>query len=697
MATLQKSKRLRKELSLFKVYALATGATLSSGFFLLPGLAAAQAGPAVILSYLIAAVHLVPAVFCMAELATAMPRAGGIYYFVDRSMGPLLGTVAGLGTWFALVLKTAFALIGMGAYVGLFLPEMPVVPVAVVLALIFGWINLFGAKKTGSFQVVLVVGLLIILGWFMGLGALQLKAGHFSNFFAKGFDSIYGTAGLVYISYVGITNIASVSEEVQNPVKNLPLGMFLALVTAIVIYGAGTSVMVGVLPPDVFQHNLTPVAAAAEVLMGHWGAVVMTIAAVLAFFSVSNAAILSASRYPLAMSRDHLLPRFFRFLSKRRTPKVAIFATVGLILICLIFFDATRIAKLASAFQLLLFALSCLAVIIMRESRIESYDPGYRAPLYPWMQLAGVIAPVFLIAEMGWVPALFTTGLIAVGTGWYYYYARERIARDGAIYHYFARLGERRFPGLDRELRGILKEKGLRDEDPFDMVIARASLLDLHEPSTFDEVVERAAAKLRKRLQISAELLNERFLQGTRVGATPVSHGAALPHIRLSDLRHPELVIIRTKHGIYMDIDDDFLGEHASSEPVHAFFFLVSPEHNPGQHLRLLAQIAGQVDDETFMMRWRQAKDEHALKELLLRHERTFSLRLAHHSKTSHMIGQTVRDLNMPQGSLIAIIHRKGELIVPRGHTVLEDGDHLTIIGEPKEIEALNQKYDHEL
>ncbi|MFQ6114766.1 MAG: amino acid permease, partial [bacterium] len=91
MSILSKTKRLKKELTLFNVYALATGATLSSGFFLLPGLAAAQAGPAVTLSYLIAALHLIPAVFSMAELSTAMPRAGGIYYFLDRSMGPLLG------------------------------------------------------------------------------------------------------------------------------------------------------------------------------------------------------------------------------------------------------------------------------------------------------------------------------------------------------------------------------------------------------------------------------------------------------------------------------------------------------------------------------------------------------------------------------------------------------------------------------
>ncbi|RMF67378.1 MAG: amino acid permease, partial [Calditrichaeota bacterium] len=461
MTILSESKRLKKELGLFKIYALATGATLSSGFFLLPGLAAAQAGPAVILSYMIAAIHLVPAVFSMAELTTAMPRAGGIYYFVDRSMGPLVGTVGGLGTWLALVLKIAFALIGMGAYVGLFFPKVPIRELAIFFALVFGWINLFGAKKSGGFQIILVVTLLVLLSGFMAHGLLQLHSEYFRGFFARGFQTIYGTAGLVYISYVGVTKVASVAEEVKDPERNLPRGMFLALGSAVVIYGVGTAVMVGLIPPSRFYNDLTPVSTAAEMLIGKSGALLMTIAAVLAFFSVSNAAILSASRYPLAMSRDHLLPRFFRYLSKRRMPKMGIYATVGLVISILVFFNPTSIAKLASAFQLMLFALSSVAVIIMRESQIDSYDPGYRSPWYPWMQIVGIVAPTFLILEMGLYSLAFTAGLILLGVAWYFGYARKRVARHGAIYHIFARLGQRRFEGLDRELRGILKEKGL--------------------------------------------------------------------------------------------------------------------------------------------------------------------------------------------------------------------------------------------
>ena len=171
MAVLAQKNRLSKELSLFDVYALATGATLSSGLFLLPGLAARDVGPAVVVAYLLAAVPLIPAMLSMVELATAMPRAGGAYYFLDRSFGPLAGTIGGLGTWLALMLKTAFALVGMGAYLMIFFPEAPYKIIACGFALVFGVLNIFGSRGTGRVQVAFVLPLLLILIWFVARGA----------------------------------------------------------------------------------------------------------------------------------------------------------------------------------------------------------------------------------------------------------------------------------------------------------------------------------------------------------------------------------------------------------------------------------------------------------------------------------------------------------------------------------------------
>ena len=693
MAILSKSKQLKKELTLFNIYTIATGATIADGFFLLPGLAFSQAGSAMILSYLIAAIPVIPALFSTAELSTAMPRAGGVYFFLDRSMGPLMGTIGGLGTWLALILKTAFALVGIGAYMSVFLPQIPLLPITTSFAVLFGIINLLGAKKAGAFQSILVIGLLLLLGFFAGIGIPSINLRNFSGLFDTELNKVFATAGLVYVSYVGLSKIASVSEEVKNPDKNIPLAMFLALGTALIVYAIGTMVMISVVPAEVLRNNLTPAAAAAELLLGHWGAMLLTIAAIFAFFSVANAGILSCSRYPLAMSRDHLMPRFLRSFSKQKTPKYAILITVILIILILVLFDPTKIAKLAGAFQLLLFALISIAVIVMRESRLESYDPGFRSPLYPWMQIFGIFAPFWLIAEMGWLPILFTLGFIAMGILWYYYYGRNRVVRDGAIYHIFARLGQRRFEGLDIELRSILKEKGLRDQDPFDAVVASSVLIDLADKTTFKEIVHLASEQLSKKVGKDVMTLEKLFLEGTQIGATPVSHGAALPHLRVHGLVHSELVIVRSRPGTLVEFDKNIFGEVDADRPINAFFFLASPDDNPGQHLRILAQIASHVDNDQFIEQWLAARNEQELKELLLREDRYISLVLQNGAKTEELIGREIRDLDLPVGSLIALIHRHGQMIVPTGRTVLVENDRLTIISYPKGIQELYLQY----
>jgi amino acid transporter/mannitol/fructose-specific phosphotransferase system IIA component (Ntr-type) len=684
---------LKKELTLLNVYAIATGTTLSAGFFLLPGIAFNEAGPAVVLSYMIAAIPLIPAMFSMVELSTAMPRAGGAYYFLDRSMGPFVGTIGGLGTWLALVFKTAFALIGMGAYLSIFWPEVPIVMLAVILAVLFGIVNLFGAKKTGTFQVFMVFALLLILLAFIGKGIPEINSVHFEGFFDKGTVSIISTAGLVYISYVGVTNIASVAEEVQNPERNLPLGVFLAIGTAIIVYAVGTTIMVGVLPANELAQDLTPVASTAEIIFGEWGKIAVTVAAVIAFASVANAGILSASRYPLAMSRDHLIPSKLAKLTARNIPHYGIAVTVGLIILLILTLDIARIAKLASAFQLLMFAFICLAVIVMRESQIEAYDPGYRSPFYPWMQIFGVFSPLWLIAEMGALPILFSLGLVTLGTVWYFAYAQNRVVRSGAIYHLFARLGEQRFEGLDRELRGIMKEKGVREEDPFDEVVARAQVMEFTKEHQFGEITRQVAIEFERNLGVDAKELEQGFLKGSRIGATPISRGAALPHIRLPDLKLAEMVIVRVNELCFVEAPD-FSGKILLQGPIHAFFYLISPNENPGQHLRILAQIAGRIDDENFLKDWLDASDEQELKEILLRDERFLSLRIRNNTPSSVFIGRSLKDIRMPEDCLVAVIRRRGETIVPRGLTVLLEGDRLTIIGDAQGIEQLNNKYN---
>ena len=696
MAASNSRSGLSKDLRLLDVYALATGATLSAGLFLLPGLAAAQAGPALPLCYLLAALPLLPAMLCAVELATAMPRAGGSYYFLDRSLGPLAGTIGGLGTWLALTLKTSFALIGIGAYLLIFFPDLPnwgVRLIAAAFAIGFGVLNAFGSKGTGRFQVILVAGLLSVLLVFMARGGFHVDATRFHGFFDAGTDSILSTAGLVYISYVGVTNVASVSEEVARPDKSLPRAVFLSLSSALLVYLGCTAVMVGVIPMPQLAGSLTPMADAARITMGTPGVVIISLAALAAFSSVANAGIMGSSRYPLAMARDGLLPSGLQELSARRTPVRSIALTVAAILFFVLVLEPVKIAKLASAFQLMMFALLCLAVIVMRESRIPSYDPAYKTPWYPWMPISGIIAPYFLIAEMGWLPIAFSIGLVAAGVAWFHFYAEKRVTRYGAIYHVFERLGQNRFQELDAELRTILKEKGLRDQDPFDEVLAHAIVLDIDEPLDFEELVVEATRPLLRRIPVSRDQIVTGFMEGTRTGATPVAGGAALPHLRLAEVTHPHLVLVRCRKAMQIPTANVF-GTPQESPPIHAIFFLISPEADPGQHLRMLAELASRVDQEDFIPSWLEAQREEDLRALFVHEERTLTIDLLRGGAGGKLIDLEVREVHLPHGSLIAKVQRGKQVLVPGGDTRLREGDRLTVIGQRDAIKKLISELD---
>jgi len=684
--------KLKKEIGLLGVYAIATGTTLSAGFFLLPGLAAEQAGAAIVLAYIVAATPLVPAMFSIIELATAMPRAGGVYYFLDRSLGPWMGTLGGIGTWLALVLKVSFALVGMGAYIALYVPELPMTPVAIAIAVGLGILNLLGAQKSGGFQMALVLGLLTILGIFIGGGVPNIEQARLTAIFEADVQTVLSTAGLVYISYVGVTTVASLSEEVKHPERNLPLGVIFSLITAVLVYALGTSVMVGVLPLDQLVGDLTPAASAAKAAFGDWGAITISLAALLAFTSVANAGMLSASRFPLAMSRDHMMPRLFQRLNARGAPVQGVLVTMGVIVLILIFLDPTKIAKLASAFQLLMFALVCLAVIVMRESGLASYDSGYHSPLYPWMQLFGMLASCTLIVQMGWLPSLFSLGLILLGTIWYFKFARDKVNRDGAIYHMFERWGQRRHTGLDVELRGILKEKGLRDEDPFDEIAARSLVIDLDRPAEFEDIVRQVSKWLSERVPHTVDEIEKQLLDRTHIGSTPVTHGVGLPHLRIDGIEHCEMVLVRSLRGIHIQFTDP-LTEHEVEAQLTAIFFLFSPEHDPSQHLRILAQIARRADDENFLREWHAASDEVELKEALLHDEAFLLLTLRRDRATADLIGCALRETDFPEGCLVAMLRRGGRMVIPRGDTVLRENDRLTILGNNKGLRDLEARF----
>jgi amino acid transporter/mannitol/fructose-specific phosphotransferase system IIA component (Ntr-type) len=621
---------MKKSLGVKETFAIATGAMIGSGFFLLPGIAYGKAGPAVILSYFLAAVLIVPTLLSKAELATAMPRSGGTYFFVSRSIGSLAGAIDGIGAWVVMVAKSAFALVGIGYYLAIiFSRYLELIPgwdgerheamlaegIGIAVVVVLAFVNARGSEHSGKLQAMLVFGLLLLSSLFVGVGAFHVDISRFGGFFEKGPGSIFATAALVFVSYAGLTKVDSVSEEIRDPERTIPLGMIMALGVTSLAYVLGVVVVVGTLGGDELSYNLTPLASAAGRLAGMAGVVVMGVAGVLAFVTTANAGVLSGSRYLQAMGRDKLVPVVFARLSKRGIPLWGIVVSTGVIIAVLVCFDAEGIAKLASTVLLVEFAAVHLSVIVMRESRVISYDPGFRSPGYPWVQIIGLVVSAVLIPLLGVKSMLFAGGLFAVAVVWYVLYAKGRSSQASAINHVLRRIAREILSRdvdertVEDELREIIKEKGLRDGDPFAGLIGEAELVDLPEGGDWEAFMKHASEKFAAEYPQQASEIWSGLLESAREGRTPAANGVALPHVCLDGVRGYELVVARSKDGL------SFPGV---TDPVRAVFVLLGSRDDPQQHLRMLAAIASRAEDSRFMRDWLAARDVDGLRVTLL-------------------------------------------------------------------------------
>ncbi len=694
-----------RELGLVDVVAISTGAMISAGFFLLPGIAAQQTGSSVFLAYFLAALLMLPAMFSMAEMATATPKAGGAYFFIDRSLGPMFGTIGGIGNYLALIMKTSFALVGMGAYAALFF-DVPIKLTAIVFGLVFMVLNIYGVKKTSGLQRVLVLMLLMILVFFVAEG---LRAVFFSNdteeylrnytpFLTNGFEGLMATTGLVFVSYLGLTQIASMSEEIKKPERNIPLGMILSLTITAIIYVFGVIVMVGVIPPEQLYNDYAPASTASQQVFSLFspqvGTFLIIFAAFTAFASTGNAGMMTASRFPLAMSRDKLFPEMFSRINTFNTPARSILVTATIMMIVILGFKESDIAKMASSFQLLIFILLNASVIVMRKSRIEAYDPGYRTPFFPWMQIAGIISYFFLIIYMGWGPALFLMGVTVIAIAWYWYYARKHTKREGAIFHWFALLGTMEHKALENEFLHILKEKGLRDGDPFDEMIVQASISYLGRIRiSFKSLVMDVTQHLARETGLAnKDELKKEFMSVTGIDPALIIPQVSILNGKVDAIEKPMLHVVISERGVKKPI---IKGETVSEHNTRVFFFMLNRSDRPKQRLRFLSRLMDIVERDRFVEDMTTLKNPREMKEYLLHNDRYITLHLQKGTSQEVFINKTLKEVKLPPDVLVAMIQRQEQTITPRGDTTLHENDIITIIGEPKGIKALFNKYIH--
>lgn len=365
---------MRRQLGFFAVFSIAAGAMISSGLFILPGLAFARSGPAVFAAYFLAGVLAITSVLSLAELTTAMPRAGGDYFFVTRSFGSLLGSLSGLLSWIALALKSAFAIIGIAELLAVLL-HFNLTLSALVVCAFFVILNL-GVKEAVGFQTLLVVGLLLILGIFLVGGMPQVEIAHFEPFMPHGINALFSTAGFVFVSFGGLLTTASIAGEVRDPARNLPRALIASLVVVTLLYSLVAFVVVGVVPASDLSGSLTPVADGAREVFGSPGFVAITIASLLAFVTTANGGMLTASRYPLALARDKLIPPFFGRTGKQSGVPVTAVLCTGIFIALALLLDLAVLVKAASTVILLTNILANLSLIVLRESRLQNYRPS---------------------------------------------------------------------------------------------------------------------------------------------------------------------------------------------------------------------------------------------------------------------------------------------------------------------------------
>ena len=588
---------LKRDLGLLDVFCIASGAMISSGLFILPSIGFTKAGPAVILSYLIASLLVIPAMLSKAELATAMPKAGGTYFFIDRSMGPMMGTIGGFAAWFSLAFKSAFALLGIGIFAVLLNPyfdSFQIKLVAVFFCIVFAVINLFGVKESGRTQVFLVLGLLSILILYVILGVFFIQPDNFSNFAPKGFGSVFSTAGLIFISFGGLTKISSVAEEVKKPGRTIPLGMLLSWGLISLLYILVVFVTVGVVDPTVLGTANTPITLGAESIpiLGSIGGVFISIAAILAFVSTANAGLLASSRGPMAMAKDHLLPKVFSKMSSRRTPFFSVLFTTTFMIIVILFLDLEGLVKTASTLKILLFVLVILSLIIMRESNIRNYRPKFKSPFYPWVHIGGIIGLIMLIIGMGIIPILFAGGFMCFGFGWYWFFAHDKIWREYSLLHVIERITGMKKTGylVDEELREILIDRDDIQEARFENLLNTCEIVDLKKLLAPDRFAEMLAERLSSRMKVKKERIYK-LIKSKKNDSNMVLHPGVGIITHMIDGRDQfEIVFVRSEKGIFVSED---------VEPLHAFIVVVASKDQKNFYwhaLMWLAQLAEQCD-----------------------------------------------------------------------------------------------------
>ncbi len=442
-----------RDLGLFDATMIGVGAMIGAGIFVLTGIAAGEAGPASILAFALNGAVTLLTAFAYAELASAIPRAGGGYSFVRMAFPGATGFVAGWMLWFAYTVACSLYALGFAGYfweffhkyfpgisggvMGIIGNHPSVLMVTIIIGIMFVWLNVRGAEVTGRTENILTLSKIAILGVFIFFGILQITeepvraAESFKPFFPEGLGGVLIAMGLTFIAFEGYDLIATVAEEIKNPEKNIPKATFISLSITVFMYLLILFVSLGAINPQELsaweflgKFQETAIVRAAEDFMPAFGVVIIVLGGLLSTMSALNATVMAASRVAFSMGRDVWLPRKMGIIHPvRRTPHVSIIVTGVILLLMAILLPIQAVGSAASLIFLLTFALVNLSVIALRRKYPE-IPRKYKVPLYPYIPILGFLLNVFLaVYQFNFQPIAWYITLGWIGIGLLLYYA----------------------------------------------------------------------------------------------------------------------------------------------------------------------------------------------------------------------------------------------------------------------------------
>ncbi|HJR43585.1 MAG TPA: amino acid permease [Gemmatimonadaceae bacterium] len=457
---------LRRTLGPMNLTMLGIGAIIGTGIFVLTGTAAAQfAGPALVISMIIAGIGCALAGLCYAEFASLIPVSGSAYTYAYATLGELFAWIIGWDLILEYGLSAATVAVGWSGYatgllhsLGITLPpELTCAPGSVMTmadgSVVHGVFNVpatlvilavmtllvIGIRASAMVNAVIVVVKVLVLLLFVAVGAMYVQPDNWQPFIPEntgsfgsfGWSGVLRGAGVIFFAYIGFDAVSTAAQEAKNPQRDMPIGILASLGICTVLFIAVALVLTGIVPYG--ELNVpNPIAVGIESAGVRWLSPLISVGALAGISSVMLVLLLGQTRVFYSMSRDGLLPPVFRAIHPRfRTPHLSTLLTGSIAAVIAGAVPITVLSQLTSMGTLLAFVIVCVAVLMLRRTAPDLHRP-FRTPWMPWAPILGALICFAQMAGLPWQTWERLLIWLALGFVVYFAYSRRRAREAGS-------------------------------------------------------------------------------------------------------------------------------------------------------------------------------------------------------------------------------------------------------------------------